>query len=104
MKIYFDSCIYGRPNDDQNDADIAAETMAIATIIKTAQDNKHSILGSRCVTDELSRIRDDKRRADIIGFYAEAVTDIVDRGDKAKAQVFHAAGIGVTDSPTSCNR
>jgi predicted nucleic acid-binding protein len=98
MKIYFDSCCYGRHRDNQKDARIAAESIAIMTIVNNAPIDGHYILGSMTVFDELSRIKDDKLRADILGFYNDAKDIVLKRGDKARAQVFQAAGVGATDS------
>jgi len=98
VKLYLDSCCYGRHRDSQKDVRIAAETIAIMTIVNDAPINGHCILGSMAVFDELSRIKDDELRTDILGFYNYAKDVVLKRGDKARAQVFHAAGVGATDS------
>jgi hypothetical protein len=100
MKVYFDSCIYGRHRDNQKDARIAAESIAIMTIINNAPINGHCILGSGAVGDELGRINNPSLRADLLGFYADTVDISVKLtpADDMRAQVFRAAGMGTTDS------
>src|SRR5215510_15712541 len=75
MKIYFDTCCYGRPWDDQNDPQISADTTAIATIIDDAKRDGHRIFGSAFVGFELGNIRDYARRAAIVTFYDDTLDE-----------------------------
>ncbi|MCL2184154.1 MAG: PIN domain-containing protein [Chitinispirillia bacterium] len=99
-KLYFDSCMYGRHRDDQKDARIAAETIAIMTIIDTAPIVGNCILGSGAVVDELGRIKNPSLRTDLLDFYVDTVDVSVKLtpADDIRAQVFRAAGVGTTDS------
>jgi predicted nucleic acid-binding protein len=100
MKIYFDSCCYGRHRDDQNDARNAAETIAIMTIIEAARIAGYRIWGSLIVAFELGNIPDTALRADIADFYANIVSDtaVLTAADYARAQSLQVAGVGVVDS------
>ncbi|MCL2859818.1 MAG: hypothetical protein FWF46_04530 [Oscillospiraceae bacterium] len=53
MKIYFDSCIYNRPYDDQTQAIIQNETNAIIDIINSVKTNRFVIYGSLAVEMEI---------------------------------------------------
>lgn len=100
LKIYFDTCCYGRRCDCQDVARNAAETVAIATIIEAAQRGECCIVGSMAVINELNRIKDAALRKDIIDFYSDTakVPAALTVKESARAQVFQAAGMGVTDS------
>jgi predicted nucleic acid-binding protein len=100
LKIYFDTCCYGRHRDSQKNARNAAETVAIMTIIEAARIAGYCILGSMAVISELGRIKDVALRSDIINFYSDTANEVVDLAEEEsiRAQVFQAAGIGVTDS------
>jgi len=100
LKIYFDTCCYGRHCDCQQIARNAAETVAIATIIESARRGECCILGSMAVINELNRIKDAALHRDIIDFYSATAkeTVVLTAKESARAQVFQAAGIGVIDS------
>lgn len=53
LKIYFDSCIYNRPYDDQTQAIIQNETNAIIDIINSVKTNRFVIYGSLAVEMEI---------------------------------------------------
>ncbi|MDR3011732.1 MAG: hypothetical protein LBU70_00760 [Chitinispirillales bacterium] len=101
MKIYFDTCCYGRQWDDQDKPEISAETTAIITIIKTCRDDGYEIWGSGAVKFELGNIpHDHPNRADIIGFYKDTVNKRYNltQADFARARELQTQGIGAIDS------
>jgi hypothetical protein len=101
MKLYFDSCCYGRQWDDQKDTQIAADTLAIMTIIEAAKIAGHSIWGSGAVKFELGNIpNDNPNRADIIGFYKNTINErfILTTAEFTRAQSLQAEGVGEMDS------
>jgi len=100
LRIYFDTCCYGRHCDYQQVARNAAETVAIATIIESARRGECCILGSMAVINEMNRIKDAALHKDITDFYSATAkeTVILTIRESMRAQVFQAAGIGVTDS------
>jgi hypothetical protein len=100
VKIYFDTCCYGRPYDNPKDARAVAETIAIMTIIEAARIAGYRIWGSPVVTFELGNIPDTTLRADIMGFYAAIVNDVIKMtpADFARALSIQANGVGEVDS------
>ena len=55
LKIYFDSCIYNRPYDDQTQAKIQNETNAIMDIINAVEKNQYEVYSSLIVENESER-------------------------------------------------
>jgi len=55
LKIYFDSCIYNRPFDNQTQAKIQNETNAIMDIINAIKENKYIIYSSLVVEMEIEQ-------------------------------------------------
>jgi predicted nucleic acid-binding protein len=53
MIIYPDSCIYGRPQDDQTQLEIEKETLAIAGVIRICKLAGHVFMGSAQVESEI---------------------------------------------------
>lgn len=52
MKIYFDTCVYCRPFDDQSQERIEKETEAFAKILKLAELGKVTIVSSDVLIDK----------------------------------------------------
>jgi len=82
-KIYFDTCCYNRPWDNQDEPQIAAETADIHAIIDAARDDGHTIIGSDVVVFELGNIKDAALRADITWFYPRRTTNYYRTGLRA---------------------
>ena len=100
MDLYFDSCCYGRPKDNQNDAIVRAETKAIAKIISTRRMNGHTIIGSSVIVAEIRRTPDDDVREANMRFYNEAFdrdADLTETSSK-RAASFRADGLKLGDS------
>jgi len=77
MKIYLDNCCYGRPYDDQTQAEIRAETNAIENIIRLAQWHCHVIFSSAALDNEINAIKVNTpdKHTDILEFYKRVSTD-----------------------------
>jgi len=76
MKLYFDSCCYGRPYDDQTQAKIRAEAAAVENIIKLAQWYGYTIFGSVVLDVEIGKIKnkDAEKYTGVWGFYRRTAT------------------------------
>jgi predicted nucleic acid-binding protein len=98
LKIYFDSCCYGRPQDDQTQPTIEAETIAIGGIINICRIAGYSIIGSTAVLDEiLANPNDETREADE-ELFTNTITHFIDTWDAQRAQDLHTQGLSVGDS------
>lgn len=69
LKIYFDSCIYNRPYDDQTQAKIQNETNAIVDIINAVQEKKYVVYSSLIVEMEIERNKNTAKLSDVLVFY-----------------------------------
>jgi predicted nucleic acid-binding protein len=77
MKIYLDTCCYGRPQDDQTEPNTKAETEAVYGIIEILKDAEIAVFGSPALIDEISDTPDDDNntREKIRAFYDDTVTE-----------------------------
>jgi len=100
MKIYLDTCCYGRPYDDQTQAKVAAETLAVMTAIDTCRIAGYVIIGSVAVTSEVGLIRNAEKRGVIDGFYYSTISGNVPlvMSDFVRAQALEAEGLGDMDA------
>jgi predicted nucleic acid-binding protein len=100
IKIYVDTCGWCRPWDDPRVARNAAEAIAIATVIESAQIAGHPIVGSMVVMNELKKNKNDASRRAVLDYYAGAVNEtvVLSEKDSARAQSLQAVGVGVMDS------
>ena len=100
MKIYPDSCIYGRPNDNQTQADIEAETLAISVIFDVCRIAGHIFIGSTHVKDEIMANSNATARDAARDLFEDIVLHCADltAADIMRAQVFMAQGLGKGDS------
>jgi predicted nucleic acid-binding protein len=100
MKIYLDTCCYCRPFDKQEQAKIAAETVAVMTAIDTCKIAGHDIVGSDAVDFELGNISNDNLREAVMDIYqntADCRVLLTAKGHN-RARALHAEGLGVLDS------
>jgi predicted nucleic acid-binding protein len=74
MKIYFDTCCYNRPYDDQRQERIHAEAEAIKNIVKLAQWHGYTILGSTTLEKEIGDITNAVKHERTIGLYRQTIT------------------------------
>jgi len=100
LKIYPDSCIYGRPNDNQTQPDIKAETLAIYAIFDVCRIAGHIFIGSTYVEDEIMANSNATVRDAAHDFFKDTVPYCADltAADIMRAQVFMAQGLGKGDS------
>jgi hypothetical protein len=100
VKIYFDTCCYGRPWDGQDLASIIAEANAIETIIDWRHINGYIIIGSPVLDAEILKNPNTKDRDAIMSFYRDARDDYayLTATDRRRAQTFQTAGLKVNDS------
>jgi predicted nucleic acid-binding protein len=100
MDIYLDTCCYGRQFDNQEQANIAAETIAVMTAIDTCKIAGYGIIGSEAVIYELENIRNDVFKEDVIKFYQNTITRhiLLTENNHTRARTLQAEGLGRMDS------
>jgi predicted nucleic acid-binding protein len=98
LKIYFDTCCYGRPQDDQTQPVIEAETLAIVGIINICRIAGYSVIGSSLVLNEILANTDvDTRDADL-NFFKNTITHNVKVWDVGRVHTLNAQGLDAGDS------
>ena len=70
MKIYLDTCCYGRPYDDQSQGENGVESLAVMILFFGYLYGACEIIGSEIVEFELSQIPDDIKRGNIQYLYS----------------------------------
>jgi hypothetical protein len=75
MKLYFDTCCYNRPYDNQKQNRIRAEAAAIKNIIWLAQWYCYTIFGSMALDKEIGKIKAPKKHRMVLGFYRRTATE-----------------------------
>lgn len=100
MKIYLDTCCYGRPFDDKTQRAIEDEADAVMTAIDVCQIIGHVIVGSMVVTHELGKIRDANKRADVETFFKNTIDNffVVSNSEHTRAAALHTQGLGAMDA------
>jgi predicted nucleic acid-binding protein len=101
MKIYFDTCCYGRPYDDRTKPTIDAEAEAVMVAVDLCHIVGYGIVGSDAITFEIGRIPDTEARIKTTAFYNNTKTEIATMTDDAanRAEVYQkSVGMGVMDS------
>jgi hypothetical protein len=95
MKIYLDSCCYGRPWDGKDQASIVAEANAIGEIIDWRFINGHITIGSPIVKSEILRNPRPDIRAAVMEYFLESIDEYVylATADYARARVLRKAGL-----------
>jgi len=73
-KIYFDSCCWGRSQDDHRDAEIYKENDAILKIIVHARTYGYPVYGSLVIEEEINANRDEVKREKVMSFYNRTIT------------------------------
>ena len=69
MKLYFDSCIYNRPFDDQTQAKIQNETNAIMDIVNAIKESNYKVYSSLAVEMEIGKNQDADKLQKVLLFY-----------------------------------
>jgi len=100
MKIYLDTCCYGRPWDDQTQTNILAETAAIKSAIKTCCTKGFAIIGSPMLIMEINNITILNLRQKVMNFYSDTTTMWAPMTAlvEARARQLQAGGQKVFDS------
>ena len=102
MKVYPDSCIYGRQGDDQTQPDIEKDTFAIAAIFDICRIAGHKIIGSIHIESEINANPNQKRKLATMAFFTNTVKPenivAMTPADFNRARVFIAQGLRVADS------
>jgi len=100
MKLYVDNCCYNRPQDDQRDERVEAETDAILKIIGKRHINGHIIVGSPIVDLEIQKNPKPKERDAAITLYRNAIDEYIipSKVDFDRAKTFIKNGLGIMDS------
>jgi predicted nucleic acid-binding protein len=100
LTIYFDTCCYGRPQDDQTQPEIEKETLAISNIINICRIAGYSIIGSSAVETELKANPNVLARERCLNFF-DWVTNgyfVLTAADFQRARVFTTQGLRAKDS------
>jgi len=74
MKIYLDTCCYGRPYDDQAQVQVSRESKAVLRIQSWCRRHNHIILGSVALDEEIDEITDTVKHRDVLNFYKRSAT------------------------------
>ncbi|GBU20983.1 hypothetical protein R80B4_00870 [Fibrobacteres bacterium R8-0-B4] len=100
MKLYVDICCYNRPQDDQTDERIEAETDAILKIIGNRRISGHIIVGSPIVDFEIQKNPKTIERDAVMTLYRNAIDEYVipSAADFERAKTFIKSGLRVMDS------
>ena len=68
MEIYFDTCVYCRPFDDQTQNRIKKETDAFVNVLKLGEMGIVTIVSSDVLIDEIEEIVDPRKRSEVREF------------------------------------
>jgi predicted nucleic acid-binding protein len=103
MKLYFDTCCYSRPYDDQAHQEqerVWAEIVAILAIIRICKLAGYGIVGSIAVIDEISDIIEVKKFQNVMGLYRRTVNEYIpiSADIRSRAQWLMARGLKEYDS------
>jgi predicted nucleic acid-binding protein len=99
MKLYLDMCCLKRPFDDQSDARVHLETLAVDAILQLCRDGTHVLIISDALRFENARNPNAQRRdfaAELLGL---ASVDLPNSSTvEQRAQVWQNAGMGMLDA------
>lgn len=77
MRVYFDTCFYGRPYDDRIQEKTGAEADAVMAVVELCEISGIAVIGSPALTEEIGEIGDDDTRKKVRGFYDGTVTEFI---------------------------
>jgi hypothetical protein len=99
MRIYLDICCIKRPWDDQTQPRVAAETVAVLSVMKAAAAGSHTCLRSPAHDFENS-LNPDPRRAAAVAEWLAALPqpDPASEAVDSMFQIFRAAGVKQMDA------
>lgn len=78
LKIYFDNCCYNRLFDDRSNIKNYLEREAVLIIMQKAFEQELKIVGSDILEIEISKIKNDEKRNDVMGVYHALVVNSVE--------------------------
>ncbi len=99
MRIYLDMCCLKRPFDDQIQARIQLETLAVDAVLQLCREGNATLISSDALRFENSRNVHQKRRdfaAQLLALAAETVPH--GPAIAQRASVLQAAGVGLLDA------
>jgi len=74
MKLYFDTCCYNRPYDDQSQTRIRNESGIILGITRTRGLYGYVVYGSAALDKEINRIKNKDKLQNVSHFYRQTAT------------------------------
>jgi len=74
MKLYFDTCCYNRPYDNQAQKKIRDESLAISRIIKTRHIYGHIVYSSLALDEEIGMIINADKKRNVLRLYTQTAT------------------------------
>lgn len=99
MKIYFDSCSFQRPLDDQTQLRIRLESEAVLGILKLWEVQEIELIGSEVLHFEASKIPNPERKAYILEIlYRLAPTIELNEEIENRANFFTQSGVKPIDA------
>lgn len=102
MKIYIDTCCYGRPYDDMTIPNNKAQAEAVFSVVEMCKIAGITIYGSTATVDEINDIDDKKRetRELVQAFHDDTITDFLPATADIvlRARDFMTQGMGEYDS------
>jgi predicted nucleic acid-binding protein len=99
MRIYLDMCCLKRPFDDQLDARISTETVAVDAVLHVCQENNHTLLSSDALRFENSRNPSEQRKefaAALLAVEEESIPHTP--AIEVRAAELEKAGFGLLDA------
>jgi hypothetical protein len=99
MKLYLDLCCLKRPFDDQSQARIQVETLAIEAILQLCRNGDHEMITSDALRFENARNPNPERKQLAGDLLALALADVPHSVDLEKlALIWQNVGIGLLDA------
>jgi hypothetical protein len=75
MKIYLDTCCYGRPFDDQSQVKIRIESDAVKAAIGFCETMGYAVVGSSALIKEIGKISDGEKRRRVRNFFDASINE-----------------------------
>jgi len=100
LTIYFDTCCYVRPQDDQTQPEIEKETLAISNIVNICRIAGYSIIGSSAVETEIKADPNVLSRERSLDFFDWVINGyfVLTAADFQRAGEFMTRGLRAKDS------
>lgn len=80
MRIYLDCCCFNRPFDDQSQARVRLETVAIESILEMVEAGTLELVSSEILDVEISQVTNEDRRQRILRIHSVASNSILRTG------------------------